>query len=216
MKLYSTFSPSHKILYEQFFLKTVPKNFDLCITEEPNQICKSGIYYSQGWTYATKKKIDLFVKACEENIGQPFFYCDVDVQFFDPDLKNVLLDQLEDYDIACQDDILNYNSGVFICNANECTLNMFKQMQIHYNYIDDDQKTLNKYIHMCKAKKLCQRFYTIGFRYAGTYDSWTKFDFSVPKDMVMHHANWVMGIENKITILNDVRSKYNDIHSRKV
>lgn len=204
MNIYTTYTPSHKILYDNYFIKTLPKDFNLKAYADPEQLCKTGEYYTNGWTQTTKKKIDIFVYACAANIGKPFFYCDVDVQFFDNNIINILLEELGDYDIACQDDYDNYNSGVFVCNANETTLAMFKQMQKTYNYIDDDQRTLNKHLFMCKHKMLSRRFFTTGF----IFRRWNGQDFELPKDIIMHHANWIVGVPDKIKVLDFVRSKY--------
>lgn len=202
MKLYTTFTPSHRVFYDNYFLPTLPNGFDLKVVEDTTQPCKLGAYYTDGWTQTTKKKIDLFVDACLENIGNYFFYCDVDVQFFDSNIIEILLEEIEDCDIACQDDILSYNSGVFICKSNQKTIDMFSIMKEKYDYIDDDQRTLNKYIKMCKHKKLSNRFFTVGM------DLMMRKNIRVPDNIVLHHANWVFGIENKISILNLIKSQY--------
>lgn len=202
MKLYTYFTPSHKIFFDNYFLKTVPKTFELCVTKESNQFCKKAFFYSPGWNRTTANKIDIFIKACSENISNYFFYCDIDVQFFDNNIIDILLDELGDYDIACQDDIETYNSGVFICKANNKTLRMFETMR--KNFKISDQPTLNNHIHMCDHKKLSKRFFTTGFEIG----LWKDKEFNIPNNIVMHHANWVLGIDDKIKALNIVRSKY--------
>lgn len=205
MNIYTTYTPSHKILYDNFFLKTLPVCFNLNVFEDNEQLCTSGEYYSDGWTKTTKKKIDLFVKICEENFGNYFFYCDVDVQFFDNNIKDILLQEIGDKDIACQNDVNSYCSGLFICKSNHKTLNMFRYMQRTYNYIEDDQKCLNKALFMCKHKKLSKKFFTSGFETS----VWRGQHFNVPNDIVMHHANWTVGVRNKVSLLNFVKAEYN-------
>lgn len=204
MKIYTTYTPSHSILYEQYFLKTLPDSFDLVVFEDNEQLCKSGIFRSDGWTKTTKKKVDIFVNACIENFGKYFFYCDVDTQFFSNDIENILLQELGDFDIACQEDMGYYNSGVFVCYANDRTLNMFKNIQQNYNYQGDDQDNLNAHIKSCKCKMLSRKFFTTGFECG----IWKGQDFTLPKNIAMHHANWVVGIENKIKVLDMVKYKY--------
>lgn len=205
MNIYTTYTPSHKILYDNFFLKTLPSCFTLNVLEDKEQLCQSGRYFSEGWTITTKKKVDFFVKICEENMGNYFFYSDVDVQFFDNHIDSLLLEEIEDNDIACQDDIWRYCSGVFICKANDRTLNMFRYMKDNYDYADDDQKALNNALFMSKHKMLSRKFFTSGFR----RPFWNGQYFDVPRDIVMHHANWTIGIRNKISLLNFVRKEYN-------
>ena len=38
---------------------------------------------------------------------------------------------------------------------------------------------------------------------------WSGEDFNIPENIVSHHANWVIGIDNKIKIMDIVREKYN-------
>ena len=202
MKLYTTFTPSHRGMYENYFLKTLPDEFELCVVEDDEQHCSTGDFYSQGWSETCFKKVELFIKACEENMGGMFFYCDVDVQFFGP-IKDQLIAELGDHDIACQDDYSTYSSGVYICRANQKTLQMFKDMKENYN--KEDQTTLNDHIHKVKHKKLSHRFFTFGHvvprPWRGEY-------FDIPNDILVHHANWVVGVENKIKIMDFVREQY--------
>ena len=86
--------------------------------------------------------------------------------------------------------------------AQDRTLNMFRQMKIGYHL--EDQTTLNRHIHMVKHKFLSNKFFTIGHL---IYRAWNGEDFNINYPILMHHANWVEGIENKIKILDIVRKK---------
>ena len=47
------------------------------------------------------------------------------------------------------------------------------------------------------------------FTYGMYYNHWNEQEvFQVPKNMVMHHANWVIGVNNKIKLLEATRSNY--------
>jgi hypothetical protein len=128
MKIYTIYSPTHKTLYENYFKKTLPEEFDLFYTEIPQE-CPSGEFYKNGWSETCFKKVEYFIQICEENMGSKFVFSDVDVQFFG-NIKDVLLEELEDYDIACQSDNGTYCAGFFICNANEKTLNMKRKTKL--------------------------------------------------------------------------------------
>lgn len=201
MKAYTTFTPSHRVLFENYFLRTLPSEFELFAEEIPQE-CPSGDFYQEGWDKTCFRKVKLFKKACEENMGQPFFFCDVDVQFFGP-IKDRLLHELGRNDIVCQDDITTYSSGVYVCQANESTLKMFDLMLNNYN--KEDQTTLNDFIHTVKHKFLSRRFFTFGHVVARP---WRGEDFDIPSTILVHHANWVVGVENKIKIMDLVRDKY--------
>ena len=82
MKLYTNFSPSHRCLYENYFLKSLPKGeFELIIEENP-QKCESGNWYQPGWEESCIMKSEFVLKACKESMGEIFVFSDVDVQFF--------------------------------------------------------------------------------------------------------------------------------------
>jgi lipopolysaccharide biosynthesis glycosyltransferase len=201
MKLYTIFSPSHKIMYDDFFLKTLPNEFELVSKEIPQE-CSTGEFYKEGWSKTCYRKVEFFIQACEENIGKNFIYSDVDIQFFGK-IKDALLNELGDYDIACQNDTGPYYcSGFFICNANQRTLNMFNMMKKNYN--KEDQTSLNEQIHLVKSKFLSRRFFTVAH---STNSVWNGQDFYVPNDILIHHANWTGGIDNKIRLLDLVGKK---------
>jgi hypothetical protein len=207
MKLYTVYSHSHKYLHDNYFIKTLPDEFELISTEIPQE-CESGEFYKEGWDKTCYRKVELFLKACEENMGGVFVYSDVDIQFFGK-IKDVLIKELRFFDIACQHDTgTQYCSGFFICKANKRTLNMFRAMK--ENYAVEDQKTLNKHIYMCKSKFLSNKFFTIAHL---KNDVWSGQDFEIPYKILVHHANWTEGIENKIKLL-DLVSKKIDINNK--
>lgn len=199
MKLYTIYTESHKEMYERYFLKTLPDEFELVSLEIPQEC--TGDFYSNGWDKTCYRKVELFLKVCEENMGSTFVFSDVDIQFFGK-IKDVLVEELGDHDIACQNDTGNvYCSGFFICKANERTLNMFRAMI--ENYAFEDQATLNNHIHMVKSKFLSEKFFTIGHLLGG----WQGQDFEMPYEILMHHSNWVIGVETKIRLMDKVREE---------
>lgn len=206
MRLYTTFTPSHKALYEGHFLRTLPRCFEPVVVEYGDQPCPSGRYKNEGWDLVCMRKADLFLGACMQNMGGVFFYCDVDVQFFGEGLDAVLMDELADADIACQDDLKEFNSGVFVCRCNDRTLAMFRS--VRENYAMDDQSSLNRHIGMCRARRMSRRFFNVGMILKSTWNGQT--EFGVPENIVLHHANWTIGVPNKMRLLEMVRNKYDE------
>lgn len=201
MKLYTMFTDSHKEMYENYFLPSLPDEFELVSIEMPQE-CSSGFFYSHGWSETCFRKIEIFIKACEENTNNIFVFSDVDIQFFG-NIKDVLINELGDFDIACQNDTGNYYcSGFFICRSNDRTLNMFKSMRD--NYHKEDQTSLNENIHLCKSKFLSRKFFTIAHM---TNAVWNGEDVYIPEYILMHHANWTEGIDNKKKLLDMVKNK---------
>lgn len=205
MRIYTTYTPSHEGLYKNYFLKTLPKDdgLELVVRENPQE-CASGNFYEPGWNQTCFRKIEYFIEACLDNMGEVFAFSDVDVQFFGP-IRQRLLDELGDFDYAAQFDAPdNYSSGFFVCRANERTLAMFQAMRDNYEW--EDQTTLNRFLWMCNHKFLSGRFFTVAHSTGG---GWSGGEFDVPKDILVHHANWVIGVETKYRILDYVR-KVND------
>jgi hypothetical protein len=209
MNLYTFLTPSHRVLYENYFLKSLPSTFILSCLDIEHQYCESASFLDKGWTQTTINKIILLIKACEENMGKYFVYSDVDVQFFDKDICNLLMQEIEDKDIACQDDNNLYCSGFFICKANDRTLKMYNKIYESWNHKDSDQKMLNRYLYLCKPKKLSKKFFTVG---QILKKEWTDDQhFDLISDISMHHANWTIGIDNKIKLLDLVKLKRDSI-----
>ena len=203
MKIYAIFTPSHRVFYDSYFLRSISKddNLEVIPTELPQE-CETGSFYKEGWSQTCFRKVELFIKACEENMGNTFIFSDVDIQFFGP-IRNQLLLELGDYDFACQNDTgAYYCSGFWICKANERTLNMFKSMRDNYN--KEDQTSLNEQVYLCKSKFLSRKFFTIAHV---TGRVWNGEDVYIPDDILMHHANWTEGIDNKIKLLKMVKNK---------
>lgn len=206
-KVYTVYSESHKNLYNNYFLKTLPKDLDVVSHKIP-QNCPSANFYETGWADTCFKKTEIFLRACEENFNDIFVFSDVDIQFFTNSIVEDLLVELQDYDLACQFDtgFLPYCSGFFICRSNSRTLDLFNT--INQKYIREDQTSLNCYINKCKAKFLSNKFYTVA-QSIGTV--WSGQDFNIPTNIVLHHANWVVGVDNKIVLLDLVRKKYESL-----
>lgn len=206
LKLYTNYSPSHKVLYDNYFIKTLPENEFEVVLEECPQDCLSGNCWEAGWEESCIRKLKIVLNACKSNMGGAFVFSDVDVQFFGPVL-NVLLEELGDLEIACQNDTgPTYCAGFFIAKANDNTLKLFEDML--YKFEKDDQHCLNKYIHInkIKAKMLSSRFLTIGNL---IYRVWNESigDVYIPRNTLVHHANFTVGVENKIKLLNMVRKQ---------
>lgn len=203
MKIYTYYTDSHSILFSNWFEKTITDLEIVAIKGE--QECPTGGYYSNGWKTTTMRKVDVFIKAVKENMNDIFIFSDVDIQFFGS-IKEVLINELGDSDIAIQND---YNgglcSGFFICRGNERTLNMFENMKRNESQYLEDQHALNMNLKYCNVKVLSNRFWTFGSH--GT--QWKGQNFDIPDNILMHHSNWVEGVDNKIKLLEYVRFKYN-------
>jgi len=216
MKIYTFFTETHTDLLFQYFLPSLYKyeNAETIIKKLPQQ-CSSGEYGKDGWFDTMLKKVEYHIQSCEENYGKTFIYSDCDVQFVAPFI-DTMVNELDNYDIACQDDVhpygnrTTYCAGFFICRSNDATLAFFKKILLDmishntspkHNY--NDQTALNENLNMINHKILSNKFYTIA---QTTKRLWKEdYNIDVPKNIVVHHANWTHGVSNKIKLLNFVK-----------
>jgi len=208
MKLYTCYSPSHNILFEKYFKATLPKDEYELVARTLPQECPNASFASEGWAKTTYHKLQWFHQASIEN--DIFVWSDVDLQFFGH-TKEVLLEELGDHDAAFQRDGFSYLSdrdcactGFFIARGNNRFVNILETALNNYQGQRDDQTALNTFKHLINWKYLSNRFFTIPF---AINDVWTGQNFSVPPDILTHHANWTVGVENKIRLLDLVREK---------
>jgi len=217
MKLYALYTPSHTILKDKWFIPSIQDDFDLMI-EFHEQTCPSGIYMSGGWTKTTIKKVRLIIHAVQENWGKIFIFSDVDIQFFAP-IQDHIEKLMENKDMVIQKDSPNgvLCSGFFACRGNEKTLRLWQDglnLMINDQNISD-QKALNRCLKNKNEYNIVWNYLPNTFFGGGTLTgrSWQPGRrLSVPKNIIMHHANWTKGIKNKIAQLNYVR---NIVNSRK-
>ena len=207
MKLYTLHTPSHQELYENYFLPSLVGEYEH-YSEIRAQECPTGSYLKPGWNMTTYRKAQFFLEKVKENYGITIVFSDVDIQFLGP-TKELLLEELGDYDIAAQDDTQDMMcSGFFICKCNDATVNMFTEMVNNFFKVHEaeDQKALNNHRHMVKWKYLSHRFFTIKHTLGRVWDG--EMDIVVPSDIVMHHANWTISVSNKMALLGLVKSKF--------
>lgn len=204
MDIFTFYTPSHEVLLERYFLASLPDEYVPHIFELP-QDCSSGNYESDGWNTTMRKKVELMIEATKQCWGRPFVFSDCDVQFFGNSSQN-LLDQLGTADIAAQNDgIGKLCAGFFIAQANTNNLDLYQAM---IEYMDAEQ--CNDQIAMNHCAKdmayLNNSIFTIGM--ANQYKVWKgETDIGIPNNIIIHHANWTVGVKNKIKLMDFVRNK---------
>ncbi|NBV41307.1 hypothetical protein EBR96_00840 [bacterium] len=63
MKVYTCFTPSHKVFYDNYFLPSLPTDDDIeLVSEEFPQEC-SGEFMSSGWNDTMERKVNSFIRA---------------------------------------------------------------------------------------------------------------------------------------------------------
>jgi len=265
MKLYTAYTPSHEIFLKEWFLPSMQDDYELII-EKYEQECPSAEYMSEGWTKTMFRRIDLIMRAIEDNWGDVFIFSDVDIQFFQP-AKEIISKVIKNHDFAVQKNSFGgrLNAGFFACRANKKTSGLWSAIKKYMqdNLGEHDQHALNvmlkkgrivsegssvyktyrqillsldkrkdrsltrvtrvsisAWIHfwlmyrsylLSKAKNdfdikwrfLPDNFFCPGLVNSGYWEPGQS--LPIPQNIIMHHANWSVGVENKIAQLKYVR-----------
>ena len=159
------------------------------------------------------QKIIQYLKALDD--GDCLIYLDSDICVTD-DIVSIMILELKDCDAAFQQDSPNaLCGGMFICRKNHRTLQLFQnildELVVNPEYYQNrvyDQTALNEQLatNTITYKALSERFTTYGNIGEGIWNP-NCAEFELPHNLVAFHANFTVGIDNKILLLNMVRSK---------
>jgi len=218
MKLYSLYTKTHEVLAKQWFMSSLNDEFDLHMKMVSN--VRGGDYGTEAFGSAVLEKSNYIISAIQENMGEVFIYSDVDIQFFKP-VQSELIKAIEGYDIVCQKDGPRNKgelcTGFFVIKANQQTLRLWELVRECVQKEGRDQIAFNRivrrlrylpfrYLYSCpriKYNYLPLYFFGGG---ALTGKQWFPgIELSIPDNIVLHHANWTVGIKNKIAQLEYVR-----------
>jgi hypothetical protein len=205
MKIFTLYTPSHRSLFEEYFVTS------LLMMREPRfvlesrycpQECPAAEYNTAGWEQTTLRKTEVFLEAVGE--GETFVYADCDVQFFD-NCYDHLLAALGDFDIAFQSDGPHgFCSGFFISKVNARTRCLFEQTRLLHPAFGRDQKAINSAIHLANAVALPgDAYFTIGS--TNNWTNWNCEPVAAPDGILAHHANFTLGVSNKRRLMDAVK-----------
>jgi len=213
MKVYSFFTDSHKIFYKSF-TESFPfeEGFDLELRYF-QQDCESGEYMSHGWLKTMRKKVEYILYSLENiKINEVFIHSDIDVVFYKK-IKLDILNLINKYDILFQKEGKKEKNslcmGFFACVKNEMTVGFFREIFNSLYKFKNDQEATNTLIKQSNLRYdvLPDRYYSIGFE-NGLWNGCD--DIKIPETISIHHANWAIGIDKKLQLMNLVREKIND------
>jgi hypothetical protein len=205
-KMLVIYSESHRSMYADFFLPSFDRflaaDYDLRPLMVP-QTSKDGGYETKGFNVTVRNKISLIIENIK--VGDPYELCvsDCDVQFFAP-----LVYDLREKDLLMQWDCSWYCAGFMIMRQSQPVKDFF----IAAGALMDDSPALNDQhvINMLlnnyslRADRLpVEKYWTIGNFNGGK--GWRGEDFTLPAGIIMHHANFTYGVENKLKLLEKVK-----------
>lgn len=235
MKLYCFYTDSYQVLLDDWFLPSIKDSCEVVLKKSAFQGGPIP-FKNEGWSELMCEKVEKIIEAIHECWGSSFIYSDPDVQFFQevvPDIEahlknNDLVIQRDgpDGDAAC--------AGFFAMKGNKKTLRLWQDIRDRVIAIKGDDQTnlhvlleretfLGKCMRRLFMQKLYRRMAPRGFnRYGICWDflpiqflsgggadgkDWKPgLTFVIPDEVKMHHANWTVGLENKLIQLKHVRS----------
>jgi len=218
MDLLTFYSDSHKEIYEDYFLKSfnehLSESFDLKV-KKIEQLSPNGDYDSSGFMETMMDKLKLILEHL--HVGtDPFVFADCDIQFF-RDFKEDILRELGGNDIRFQDDIVCRCAGFFVAKRNDEVKRFFdivyKETPKYFQQ-QSDQTAINVILNSQQnfGLKLNERvlprnkYFTVAA--STNAKQWAGQDFNIPTTLVAHHANWTVGLDNKIKLLQFVKNKF--------
>ena len=212
VRIYTHYSDSHEEIYHNFFKASLrnlyPKEDVVIRCCNHKQTTQDGFFMSHGWLDSMEIKLDVILSAIKENKDSWFIFSDCDVQFFKPFVDNIKA-ELEEVDLVCQNDCESLCAGFFACKSNERTYKLFRTIKNNFRNLVNDQVALNEFKHLINYKLLDrQKYFTIGNIFNntdGTHIWDNKTEIEAPKNILIHHANYVKGTENKIKLLNLIK-----------
>ena len=106
-------------------------------------------------------------------------------------------------------------AGFFIAKGNDNIFNLFTKIYKTFRQLVNDQVALNRWKGDVNYKLLDKaKYYTIGNFYDnpdGTHVWDNSTNIIPPSSIKMHHANYVVGVKNKINLINMLRENYEKV-----
>lgn len=211
MKLYACFTQSHMSLLMQHFLPSLPDEFGRELRELP-QHSPSGAFASSGFQATCLDKVNFILDAIHAET-EPFLFSDVDVRFYGPvveDMKRLL----GDADMAFQWDgeIGRECTGFMVIRPCKLVRVFWEGVLSFLASTSDPKVTDQDAAHAMLGATpgltttiLPERYWTVG----RNDRIWNPGDqVNPPADLLAHHANWTVGVENKLKLLDAVEAEH--------
>jgi len=204
MNILCVLTDSHKILFENYFIKTIPCPENVIVKTLDYE--GDGVYESINWQKAVNTKIEFVISYLKkvEN-GTIFIFSDVDVQFF-PEFSVELLkfefikskkDVLFQKETS-KTDSQTVNTGFYIAKSSPKLLKFFNIVLQALN--NSELKNDQEYINLLLKDSLVNWGY-LPFKYY----AWSH-GFPPQNTIFCHHANNAAKIKKKINQMNFVRA----------
>ncbi len=210
MKMITCTSQSHRTMLDSYFMPSfrehLSRRFSLEVAEIP-QFCTTGSYNSRGFRKATKWKLKRIIDCIRQHWDEVLVFADCDIQFF-ADFSEDLITRMEEYDIVFQDDVKMMCTGFMGIRCNTRALSLFEQSVRSSGRFSNDQLAVNHWLQRTSGVRFTalprRLYFNIASVNGGTVWEGDR-ALELPAEMVLHHANWTVGIERKMEMMRWVR-----------
>jgi len=210
--IYTFYTETHKVFLDDWFMKTIREKNKVHI-EKFEQRCHSGSFMGEGWNKSMLDKID-YIRDCLAK-NELFFHLDCDIQFFNHFYEEYInLLEKNNLDFLAQHDGNNTICCGFMLLRPSEKMKMFwdEVYDITKNRLlgerTNDQVACNYLIKQRSIKTGLLGNDCFSIWMANGMKVWEPKDknFFVPKNIRIHHANYTVGVENKIKLLEMVKN----------
>ena len=210
MKLITYYTQTHKIMYEDYFLKSLnlTDNFEI-FTKCGIQHSSSGNYFSKGFNETTKEKIKFLLDTLNFSIDENeiVLFSDVDVLFMSK--IEEYFNKFKEFDMVFQNGIGGLNTGFFLVKNNNQVKKLLEEVIDKGHLFDNDQIALNSLIknHSVKFTMFGNEIFSVAHTIGPKV--WNNEKFEIPNNLLVFHACWCEGVNKKIELLNYVKENTN-------
>lgn len=208
MRLVTYYTPSHADMCRRFVLDRAGA-FEEVVSIEYGQTCQSGAFKEAGWNRCMDDKLETLLRLpCD---GRPTLYVDADV-LIRPGLAEWATHEIRrmQYDeISYSDDVLQWCAGVMLFRATDKVRRWWELVADMSRLLDQPDQDV---IHVLRvnAKRLPVPMSVLpgdricNWATIGNVSVWGGEPFDVPRTCLAWHANWTVGVANKVRMLERV------------
>lgn len=208
LRLATYYTPTHREMAERFVLSRA-EGFTEVIAREYPQTCPSAAFKEQGWNACMLDKLDLLMRLPHD--GVPTLYVDADVCLL-PGLAewcNQRIRGMKFHEIAYSDDAVQWCAGVMLFRSTSYTHAWWRLVADMSALLDQPDQDV---IHVLRAnaKRLPVPMSVMpagrvaNWATLGNRTPWQGEPFTVPETAVAWHANWTIGVDAKLRMLEHV------------
>lgn len=215
LRLVTYYTPSHADMCRRFVLSRA-WGFEERRSTQYEQKCPTGAFKSTGWNECMLDKLDCLQRIPVD--GKPTVYVDSDVALMPGFCEwcEETLARMPNDAVAFADDIVQWCAGVMLFRSTP-TVNRFWQLLADLSPIWNlpDQDVLHQLRMQCEqtggelpiVPQVLHRSAVCNWatvNHPVVPSPWTGEPFTVPPSCLAWHANWTVGIDNKLAMLERV------------